>query len=236
MLTLLAVVSLLAAPGGNPAGGRTADAAPQVFVRVLSANEEQPQPGQARAEAWIAEAIAAAGYPNCVPASDWIEVNGTRREVFASMMGGRVIHGIAEPRDGGLAVRFTGRAITPPADPLHVRPGQNMVVRLTSYQGKRNVFIAIRATSPLGRPDALTLPSGFAIEATIEGADAKAGTIAATWDDKKYIEPVRDNTKIALDGKEAKLADLQPGMKAWLHIVSKGDRYVLEIRATSVKK
>lgn len=134
-------VELTLAPGGANVGAK----AKRVFVKVVNASK-RPLEGRKQAEAWIEAETAAWGYPlayNTLLAR-WRQISCTKRNVYSSMGGGRVVWARIIPggKKDEVRVKVTGFKVLAPVT-LPCRAGERRIVQLTQYDSDTNLFLVI---------------------------------------------------------------------------------------------
>jgi hypothetical protein len=127
---------MVAAVGAEPAAEATA-----VRVKVLYGTDDAGQ--KAEIEEWISKEVSKAGSPIAAPYTKWIELTGEEQELYASMMGGRIIWGKVTRKDGKHLVEIRGFKIGDMKRTIALADGERMVLKLTGYPGAGNVFLAI---------------------------------------------------------------------------------------------
>jgi hypothetical protein len=121
-----------------------ADLAPApVSVKVLYGTGDESQ--KAEIESWISKFVVDAGSPIAAPYTAWIKLTGDEQELYASMMGGRLIKGKVAAKDGSFEVEIFGFKIGALKRTITLKPGERQVLKLTDYPAPNNVFIALEA-------------------------------------------------------------------------------------------
>lgn len=113
-----------------------------VTVKVVYGTSDESQ--KAEIEPWISKAVADADSPVTATYTGWITLTGDEKELYSSMMGGRIIKGKAAANDGGFDVEISGFKIGALKRTITLKSGERQVLKLTDYPGPNNIFIAFQ--------------------------------------------------------------------------------------------
>lgn len=122
-------------------------AAAQVSVKVLYGTGDESQ--KAEIEPWISKFVSDAGSPIAAPYTGWITLTGDEKELYSSMMGGRIIKGKVAATDDSFEVQIEGFKIGALKRTVTLTPGERQVLKLTEYPAPNNVFIALESDKPM---------------------------------------------------------------------------------------
>ena len=141
-------VELTLAPGGANVGAK----AKQVFVKLVNASR-RPLEGGKQAEAWIQAETAEHGYTLAYNQAGWTQLSYTKRHVYSSMQGGRVVWARMLPgvdNKGRFRLKVTGFKVVLAPITLTCSAGEHQIVQLTRYDDDSNLFLAVSVGGALG--------------------------------------------------------------------------------------
>jgi RNA polymerase sigma factor (sigma-70 family) len=167
---------------GPPVTAAVPDLPGVVYVKMLCGADKLFK-RQERTEEWIIRETAGLGSPTASENTGWMELAGTRKRIYASRMGGRLVEGRVTGRGKQVVIRFTGRRTDKLPLTVHLpdRAGARKVVKITSYPGARNHFLAIKVGAAAEAVNGLRLTLAPTWEITLRGGSKVTLESGHSW-------------------------------------------------------
>jgi RNA polymerase sigma factor (sigma-70 family) len=163
----------------KPAAGEVARK-DRVFWKLLTGGDKASENRKA-AEAWIIAETAKQGSPWASAATDWSVLPEQKAEIYASMLGGRIIYGEVARRDanGQVTIVISGLKLAFPSRRYTLERHQAQVVKITDYPGAGNHFLALWLGPEPPKDEPLPPPvkdaaTGITVTVTDEGRSLTA--------------------------------------------------------------
>lgn len=118
-----------------------------VFIKVIFGSDNLI-PNQRQAEQWIVQEITKLSSPYAWELTDWIKGTNNEQEIYSAMEGGRLIKAqiIQSLYPKKIAIKIVGFKIgtVPRYIIIPCKKEFKKVVKLTTYLGSSNIFLALR--------------------------------------------------------------------------------------------
>ena len=189
-----------------------AASAPVVLARVLYGTNDDD--AETNVEDWIAEAVAEAGSAKAVAYTGWMPLSPEQRELYSSMMGGRLLKGRATTKGDLFEVEISGMKIKPMQRRITLGLDSQRLMKLTDYPPPGNVFLALKVLA--GRAERTqTSMKGWELYIWPQGGETHFSLLAGT-NRLKTDEEIAQAAVKGIDAIKPKLDRLKAGQHVFL--------------------